>query len=89
MPNQVIHISTAEAERNFAAVLRQLRAGNEVVVKRGAHLMAVLRPVAAAPSNGKRLMATAPAVHKDEREIVPQDLAETLEQYIYETSTSA
>jgi antitoxin (DNA-binding transcriptional repressor) of toxin-antitoxin stability system len=88
MPIQVIHISTAEAERNFAAVLRHLRAGREVVVERGTHLMAVMRPVAPPPANGKNISAKAPEVLKDKRETVPQDLAETLEQYIYATSNS-
>jgi len=40
----VVHISEAEAARDFAAVMRRVRAGDEVVVENGGRAVAVLRP---------------------------------------------
>lgn len=46
MADHVIHISEAEAARNFADVLARVRAGAEVVIEDGELPVAVLRPVA-------------------------------------------
>ena len=45
MADRVIHISEAEATRNFADVLARVRAGAEVVIESGKLPVAVLRPV--------------------------------------------
>lgn len=39
----VIHISEAEAVRDFAGLLAQVRAGAEIVIEHGAHPVAVVR----------------------------------------------
>jgi antitoxin (DNA-binding transcriptional repressor) of toxin-antitoxin stability system len=45
----VIHISEAEATRDFAALLARVRAGAEVVIESGARAVAVVRPAATRP----------------------------------------
>ena len=40
-----IHISEAEAARDFAALLARVRAGAEVVIESGAHPVAILQPM--------------------------------------------
>lgn len=40
----VIHISEAEAARNFAAAMAHVRAGAEVVIDENASAVAILRP---------------------------------------------
>jgi antitoxin (DNA-binding transcriptional repressor) of toxin-antitoxin stability system len=42
----VIHISEAEATRDFAAVMNHVRAGAEVIIDNDASPVAVLRPAA-------------------------------------------
>jgi antitoxin (DNA-binding transcriptional repressor) of toxin-antitoxin stability system len=44
----VIHISEAEATRDFATVMEHVRAGAEVVIDNDASPVAVLRPAASA-----------------------------------------
>lgn len=44
MAKNVIHISEAEATRDFAGVLARVRAGVEIVIGDNAHPVAVLRP---------------------------------------------
>jgi prevent-host-death family protein len=44
MADHVIHISEAEATRNFADVLEHVRAGSEVVIESGKLPVAVIRP---------------------------------------------
>ena len=43
MSMAVIHISEAEAVRDFAGLLAQVRAGAEIVIEHGAHPVAVVR----------------------------------------------
>ena len=40
----VIHISEAEAARDFAAVMAHVRAGAEVIIENGSSTVAVVRP---------------------------------------------
>lgn len=42
----VIHISEAEATRDFAAVMAHVRAGAQVVIENGSATVAVVRPPA-------------------------------------------
>ena len=44
MAKNVIHLSEAEAARDFAGVLARVRAGGEVVIGDGARPVAVVRP---------------------------------------------
>ena len=44
MADRVIHISEAEAARDFAGVLARVRAGAEVVIESDARAVAVVRP---------------------------------------------
>jgi antitoxin (DNA-binding transcriptional repressor) of toxin-antitoxin stability system len=44
MAKNVIHISEAEAARDFAGLLARVRAGDEIVIGDAAHLVAVVRP---------------------------------------------
>jgi antitoxin (DNA-binding transcriptional repressor) of toxin-antitoxin stability system len=44
MANRVIHISEAEAARDFAGVLARAREGTEVVIESDARAVAVVRP---------------------------------------------
>jgi prevent-host-death family protein len=44
MAKRVIHISEAEAARDFASLLARVRAGAEVVIERDAHPVAVVHP---------------------------------------------
>jgi antitoxin (DNA-binding transcriptional repressor) of toxin-antitoxin stability system len=48
----VLHISEEEATRDFASVMRRVRAGDEVVLEDGGRPVAVLRPPA--PDLGER-----------------------------------
>jgi antitoxin (DNA-binding transcriptional repressor) of toxin-antitoxin stability system len=51
MAKDVIHISEAEAARDFESVMKRVRAGAEVVIEHDAHPVAVLRP--AEPPRGR------------------------------------
>jgi prevent-host-death family protein len=44
MAKNVIHISEAEAARDFAGLLARVRAGDEIVIGDAAHPVAVVRP---------------------------------------------
>ena len=44
MADRVIHISEAEAARDFAGVMARVRAGAEVVIESDARAVAVMRP---------------------------------------------
>lgn len=44
MATRVIHISEAEAARDFGAVLSQVREGAEIVIEKNAQPVAVIRP---------------------------------------------
>lgn len=44
MADRVIHISEAEAARNFAGLIDRVRAGTEFVIESDARAVAVLRP---------------------------------------------
>jgi len=44
MADHVIHISEAEAARDFAKLLERVRAGTEVVIESGSLPIAVVRP---------------------------------------------
>ena len=48
MPKEVIHISEAEATRNFASVLARVREGAEIVIEIDARPVAVVRPAESA-----------------------------------------
>ena len=54
MSNHVIHISKAEAARNFTSLLDRVRAGAEVIIEDDSNPVAVLRP---APSRPGRLLS--------------------------------
>lgn len=45
MATRVIHISEAEAARDFSAVLAQVRGGAEVIIEKDTQPVAVIRPV--------------------------------------------
>ena len=49
MAHQVIHVSEAEAAKDFATLLVRVRAGAEVVIEQSAQPVAVLKPVTARP----------------------------------------
>jgi len=51
----VIHISEAEAARDFAALLAQVRAGAEVVIESDSRAVAVVRPAAMLRGPGRLL----------------------------------
>lgn len=51
----VIHISEAEAARDFASLLAQVRAGSEIVIESDARAIAVLRPAIADRGPGRLL----------------------------------
>lgn len=53
MARQVIHISEAEAARDFAGVLARVRAGVDVVIEHDARPVAVLHP--AEPVRGRAI----------------------------------
>ena len=82
----MIHISATEAANNFAALLDQVRAGDEVVIEHDKRPVAVLRPVSPAPSLDKTFAAIAQDVRDEEWERVPGDLAKNLDHYLYGTS---
>ena len=44
MGKQVIHVTQAEALSDFAAVLKHIRAGVEVIIEENSHAIAVLSP---------------------------------------------
>ena len=50
----IIHLSEAEAIRNFASILRQVDLGAEVVVERETVPVAIIRP---APRRGGRMLS--------------------------------
>jgi antitoxin (DNA-binding transcriptional repressor) of toxin-antitoxin stability system len=49
MAEIVIHVSEAEAARDFASLLVRVRGGAEVIIEEGTQPVAVLKPVAARP----------------------------------------
>ncbi|MEI9979063.1 MAG: hypothetical protein WDN23_08670 [Edaphobacter sp.] len=51
----IIHISEAEATRDFAGLLARVRAGAEVVIESDARAVAVVRPAAAQSGPGRLL----------------------------------
>ncbi len=51
----VIHISEAEAARDFAALLARVRAGAEVIIESDARAVAIVRPAPAQPGPGRLL----------------------------------
>lgn len=56
---EVIHVSEAEAERDFATILSRVRAGAEVVIEQDAKPVALIVPPAARPG---RLLSEAIAM---------------------------
>jgi antitoxin (DNA-binding transcriptional repressor) of toxin-antitoxin stability system len=62
MRNRVIHISDAEAARDFPSLPDRVRAGDEVVIEHDAHPVAVLRPAPPSPA------ALGDAANRAERE---------------------
>jgi prevent-host-death family protein len=44
MPKNVVHISEAEATKDFASLMARVRAGSEVVIEKDARLVAVVSP---------------------------------------------
>jgi prevent-host-death family protein len=44
MPKNVIHISEAEATKDFASLMARVRAGSEVVIEKDARPVAVVSP---------------------------------------------
>jgi len=49
MPKDVLHVSEADAEGNFRALLAQVRAGVEVVIEENARPVAIVRAIAEPP----------------------------------------
>jgi prevent-host-death family protein len=86
MGNRVIHISAAEAAKDFAELLDHVRAGDEVVIEHNALPVAVLRAVSPAPSLQRAFAAIAQEVPDEEWRRVPSDLAKNLDHYLYRTS---
>ena len=50
MAKDVIHVSDAEATKDFASLLERVRAGEEVVIEHDAHPVAFVRPAAEPPT---------------------------------------
>ena len=44
MSRRVVHVSAAEAARDFASLLAQVRDGAEIVIEENAHPIALLQP---------------------------------------------
>lgn len=55
MSMAVVHISDAEAVRNFAGLLARVRAGEEIVIESEARPVAIVRP--AVPTGPGRLLS--------------------------------
>ena len=72
MADRVIHISEAEAARDFAGVLARVREGTEVVIESNASAVAVVRP--AGEAFRPRLLSESIALakkHEEETGVVP------------------
>jgi len=84
--DRVIHVSDAEAARDFASLLDRVRAGNEIIIEHDARPVAVLRAPAAADSIEEIFAAIAQDVPDEDWERVPTDLSKNLDHYLYGTS---
>jgi len=89
MSTRVIHMSEAEAAKNFASLIERVRAGAEVVIERDARAVAVLRPAEAEQSIETAFAAIAQAVPDAEWRKVPSDLSKNLDHYLYGASKTS
>jgi antitoxin (DNA-binding transcriptional repressor) of toxin-antitoxin stability system len=76
MAEPVIHISDAEAERDFASVLAQVRAGAEVIIEHDTEPVAILRAPLPEPRN---LAACVELLPKDSTATIDEDFAKDVE----------
>lgn len=74
-----IHISEAEAIRDFAGVLARVRAGAEVVIESGAHTVAVLHTPAPPRRSIEECIALLPA---DSEATIDEDFASHVEEAV-------
>jgi len=88
MGSRVIHISDAEAAKDFASVLDRVRADDEVVIEHDARPVAVMRPAPPVESLDKIFAAIAQDVREEDWERVPTDLSKNLDHYLYGTSNA-
>jgi len=82
MGNRVIHISSAEAAKDFAALLERVGAGDEVVIECEARPVAAMRPAASAPPRDEAFAAISREVPEEDWERVPKDFARNLDHYL-------
>lgn len=68
MSNPVIHISEAEASKNFSSLLEKVRDGAEVIIEAGSRPVAVLRP--AVPRPGRLLAESIALAEAHAKELV-------------------
>jgi prevent-host-death family protein len=84
MGARVIHISDAEAARDFASLLERVQAGGEVVIiERDARPVAVLRPLAPEQSIAQAFAVVAQEVPDEDWRRVPADLSKNVDHYLY------
>lgn len=76
MAEPVIHISDADAVRDFAAVLAQVRAGAEVIIEHDAQPVAVLHAPAPQP---RKLSACLELLPEDSAATIDADFAKDVE----------
>jgi antitoxin (DNA-binding transcriptional repressor) of toxin-antitoxin stability system len=76
MAEHVIHISEAEAARDFAAVLAQVRAGAEVVIESGTFPVAVVHAPAPPRRSIKECIALLP---EDSTAVIDPDFGRDVE----------
>lgn len=80
----MIHISEAEAARDFASLLARVRAGAEVIIENNAEPVAVVHPAEPVPRTISECIALAKA-HEEESgkaPILDPDFAEDLEEIL-------
>jgi prevent-host-death family protein len=84
MDKPVIHISEAEAARDFAALLDRVRKGAEIVIEHDARPVAVVRPAAPVRRSLSECIALA-KVHEEETGKAPvldPDFAQDVEEIL-------
>ena len=79
MTMAVIHISEAEAARDFAGLLARVRAGAKIVIENGAHPVAVLRTPAPPRRSIEECIALLP---ENSPAMIDEDFARDVEEAV-------
>jgi antitoxin (DNA-binding transcriptional repressor) of toxin-antitoxin stability system len=72
MPMATFRISEADAARDFAALMKRVRAGEEIEIKSGSNTVAVIKPPAPSRRTVEEILACLP---EDSPAVIDEDFA--------------